>query len=114
MIRARRLAFYMALLAIQAIVLIVLYAGVITYRSGGLYGYLKSNQRGWSGKAHKADGELGFAPIPGSEGTHVFPVGPDIAMRYDEDGFQVPGTSGIQARREKTSRTADPGLHIHP
>ena len=39
---------------------------------------------------HKADPELGFAPIPNSQGAMIFPNGPDIPARYDADGFRVP------------------------
>ena len=55
-----------------------------------LYSYVKSNLRGWEGRVHKADPVLGFAPIPGGEGAHVFPIPPNIRMKYDENGFRVP------------------------
>jgi len=59
-------------------------------RGRRIYDYLKSGQRGWLGQVHAAHPRLGFAPIPGSSGFHVFPVGPPIPMRYDELGCRVP------------------------
>ncbi len=39
---------------------------------------------------HRADPELAYAPVPETEGAHVFPIGPWIPMRYDDQGFRVP------------------------
>lgn len=50
----------------------------------------ESKQRGFKGKVHQADPELGFSPIPNSQGRHVFPVGESIPMEYDSGGFRVP------------------------
>lgn len=55
-----------------------------------MYLYVKSKQHGWKGKVHKADQKLGLAPIPNSYGAETLPVGDDIPMRYDKDGFRVP------------------------
>ena len=38
----------------------------------------------------KADAELGFTYIPNSQGTEIFPVGPNLPMRIDENGFRSP------------------------
>ncbi|HEY4312934.1 MAG TPA: hypothetical protein VGN12_26015 [Pirellulales bacterium] len=55
-----------------------------------VYRYLKDDRRGWRGTVHRADAELGYASIPGSEGEQTFAIGPDLPIRYDENGFRVP------------------------
>jgi hypothetical protein len=70
------------------------YAGYAAYQTIDIYKWAKSNPRGWKGNVHAADPELGFAPVPNSQGAHVFPIGPDIPMRYDSDGFRVPVVPG--------------------
>lgn len=70
--------------------LIFLYGGYLNSRSRVLYKKTKEGSRGWSGRVHKSDPVLGFVPIPGAMGAHIFPVGPDIDMKYGENGFRVP------------------------
>ena len=77
-------------LLVCAAVLAAAYVGAAAYRSKPLYESLKSHERGWSGRAHAPDARLGFAPVPGARGAHVFPIGPDVPMRYDAHGFRVP------------------------
>lgn len=55
-----------------------------------VYAALKNKTRGWRGRVHQYDPVLGFAPIPGAQGWHTFPLGPDIPMRYNKEGFRVP------------------------
>jgi hypothetical protein len=62
----------------------------VVLRSRQLYAYVSAGTRGWRGRVHGAAPELGFAPIPGARGAHVFPIGPEIPMRYDSEGFRVP------------------------
>jgi hypothetical protein len=76
------------------------YALFVGYRAWGAWSFLKSDHLGFRGRVHQADAELGFAAVPGADGFHVFPIGPPIPMRYDEEGFRVPaGTPAGQPRR---------------
>lgn len=59
-------------------------------RSRPVYLSLKNGSRGWRGKVHAASAVYGFSPVPGSTGAHTFPEGPDLPMRYDEDGCRIP------------------------
>ena len=76
------------------VILSILFVGSIVHRTRSLYSNIKTSQRGWSGKVHKTDAELGFAPIPDSQGAEVFPIGPEIPMRFDKDGFRIPVLDG--------------------
>ncbi|MFA5043514.1 MAG: hypothetical protein WC381_01160 [Kiritimatiellia bacterium] len=62
----------------------------VVYRAQPLYSYVKGPARGWRSPAFRSDPELGWAPIPGARSAHTFPIGPDIPMRLDADGFRVP------------------------
>ena len=88
--KKKNFTFSLMLLLIPAITIVLIYSGYTVYRSIELYSYIKSNQRGWIGKVMKADAELGFAPIPNSHGAEIFPVGPDLPMCFDENGFRSP------------------------
>ncbi len=79
-------------------IVLICYAGYVAFATAKIYQSIKTNQRGWKGNVHAADAELGFAPIPNSEGAHVFPIGPDIPMRYDKDGFRTPMVVGVSSR----------------
>ena len=92
--KRKKLAFYLIVLLIPAITISFLYVAYTAYRTNALYSYVKLNQRGWKGKVHRADPDLGFAPVPDSEGSEVFPIGDDIPVRFDKDGFRVPLDSG--------------------
>ncbi|MCX5848558.1 MAG: hypothetical protein NTW65_03825 [Deltaproteobacteria bacterium] len=80
--------------AVNVLLLLAICAAVymsnVAFRIANIYQSIKTNQRGWKGHVHAADAELGFAPIPNAVGAHVFPIGPDVPMRYDKDGFRVP------------------------
>jgi hypothetical protein len=89
-IQKKKLVFYVIVLLIPLIPLAGIYIGFTVYRTELIYDYVKSNQRRLGGKIHKADLELGFAPIPNSQGSDIFPIGPDIPTRYDANGFRVP------------------------
>jgi len=71
------------------IVCLLFYCCYVCFSCTSVYLAVKQKARGWSGRVHQYDGQLGFAPIPGATGFHVFPVGPDIPMRYGKDGFRV-------------------------
>jgi hypothetical protein len=88
--RKKRIAFRLIVLLIPVVTIAFLYLGYTAYRTNSIYQYVKSNQRGWRGKLFKPDRELGFAPIPGAQGSEVFPIGEDIPARFDADGFRVP------------------------
>jgi len=85
-----RKLFHILLFLFPAVTIALIYLGFTTYRTNQLYSYVKSNQRGWSGKVHEGHKELGFAPIPNSRGSETMPIGPDVPMRYDKDGFRIP------------------------
>jgi hypothetical protein len=86
----KKIAFYCIVLLIPPTTIFAIYIVYTGYRTRPLYSYIKSNQRGWRGKVHKADAELGFAPVPDSQGAEVIPAGSDIPARYDKDGFRGP------------------------
>ena len=88
--KKKNLTIYLTQLLIFAITMSLLYIGYNVYLSKKLYSYFKSNQRGWSGKTMRADAVLGFSPIPNSQGAEIFPVGPDLPMCYDKNGFRSP------------------------
>lgn len=88
--KKKKVFFYAVALCIPLAFFCVVYISYVAYRSAYMYQNIKTNQRGWKGSVHAADAELGFSPVPNSYGAHVFPIGPDIPMRYDEDGFRVP------------------------
>jgi len=86
----KKFIFTVIVLMFTAACILLIYFAFAAYRSYPVYSYVKSSQRGWSGKAHQADPELGVAPIPNSRGAEVYPIGDDIPMRYDARGFRVP------------------------
>lgn len=88
--RKKKFIFFIITLCIPLITICIGYIGFTIYRTMPLYSYIKTSQRGWSGKVERADAALGFAPVPDSRGAHIFPIGPDIPMRYDANGFRVP------------------------
>jgi hypothetical protein len=85
---ARARAVYAAYLV--TVTLAGAYALSLVVRGLEVYNFLKGAHRGFKGKVHRADPELGFAAVPGGQGLHVFPVGPSLPMRYNVDGFRVP------------------------
>jgi hypothetical protein len=89
-------------LRIAAIVVlgsVVVYSTWTAGRAWRMYGFVKSNQAGWTSQVHAYDRELGFAPIPGSRGAEILALGPDVPMRYDENGFRVPLDAPASKRR---------------
>ncbi len=94
-----RCLFYLIMFLVPVISIFSVYLAYTTYRTKSVYNYVKSNQRGWSGQVHRADKELGFVPIPNSSGSETMPIGPDILMRYDKDGFRVPIEVGKDTKK---------------
>lgn len=82
--------FYIIIFLVPVVAIFLVYLSFTTYRTKSIYKFVKFNQRGWIGKVHRADKELGFAPIPNSIGSEIMPLGPNLPMRYDKDGFRVP------------------------
>jgi len=88
--KRKKFIFHIILFLVPLFFITVVYIAYTMHRTTSLYLYVKSKQHGWKGKVHKADQELGLAPIPNSCGAETLPVGDDIPMRYDKDGFRVP------------------------
>jgi hypothetical protein len=88
-----KIVYSLFLLSLVAVLLGV-YGRTLYRRSQKLYRYAKQNRRGWSGTVFEPDRELGFRAKPGAVGGHTFPIGEDIPMRFDQNGFRVPADSG--------------------
>jgi hypothetical protein len=88
--KRKKIIFNIILFLVPLFFIIIVYIAYTTHRTTSLYLYVKSKQHGWKGKIYKADQKLGFAPIPNSYGEEILPVGADIPMRYDKDGFRAP------------------------
>ena len=88
--RKKRLGFSLIIFLIPVTALSAIYVVYTGYRTAPIYSYIKNNERGWKGKIHRKDAELGYAPIPDTRGAEVFPIGNDVPARYDKDGFRVP------------------------
>ena len=86
----RKGVLYLLLFLIPVVTIALMYLGYTVFRTSQFYNYVKSDQRGWSGKVHGVHKGLGYAPIPNSRGSEIMPLGPDIPMRYDKDGFRIP------------------------
>jgi hypothetical protein len=83
----KKLLFPMCLLLIP---LLIAYGLTIAYRARPLYSYAKGHSRGWRNPVYRSDPVLGWVPIPGIRSAHTFPVGPDIPMQFDAEGFRIP------------------------
>lgn len=86
----RILLFNIALPIVPIVIITLVYLVYTMYRTYPVYNQIKSSMRGWRGKVHEANKELGFAPILNSYGAETMPIGADIPMRYDKDGFRIP------------------------
>jgi len=93
-----RLLYAAYLLAVALAGAYVLFLGL---RTAEAYNFLKSDHRGFKGKVHRADPELGFAGIPNSDGWHVFPVGPPLPMHYNADELRVPAGDRAPSPRKR-------------
>ncbi len=80
-----------------------LYSTLLAVRTVGLYRAIKDNEGGWRGRLFTVDPVLGFAPVPGARGAQVFPTGPEVPVRFDDDGFRIPesgtGTAAVRTPR---------------
>jgi hypothetical protein len=66
------------------------YVLFLAKRSFDVYRHFKYDHRGFRGRVHRADAELGYGAVPASRGAHVWPVGPPVPMRYDAEGLRIP------------------------
>jgi len=87
-----KVVYFLFLLSLAGI-FVGFYGRTLLLRGRKLYQYAKQNRRGWSGTVFEPDRELGFRAKPGAEGGHTFPIGEDIPMRFDHNGFRVPPDS---------------------
>lgn len=81
---------YFLLLLLPFAVILGIYGRSLFLRSRQLYIYAKQNRRGWSGSVFEPDRDLGFRAKAGAPGAHTFPIGKDLPMRFDNNGFRVP------------------------
>jgi len=88
--RKKRLIFSAVTALFCVGVLFLVYLGYVAQRSRQVYSYAKDDERGWSGRIHQADPELGYTTVANARGTEVIPAGPDIPVRHDKDGFRIP------------------------
>ena len=65
------------------------YGRSVYRRSKQLYRYAKHRRRGWNGPVFEPDEILGFRSRPGAVGAHTFPIGENLPMRFDRNGFRV-------------------------
>lgn len=87
----RRLRFLRAVMVSAAVAgVLLVYGGSVVVRTIGLYDYVKSDGPGWRGHVLTADPELGLAPVPGATGAQILPLGPELPVRFDDNGFRVP------------------------
>jgi hypothetical protein len=96
----RRLTFPRLSLAYLAFTLSVgtagAYAVTLVYRSRQVYSFLKSDHRGFRGRLHRYDPDLGYTAVPGASGFQLLPGGAPQPVSYDQEGLRVP--SGQEAR----------------
>jgi hypothetical protein len=83
----KKILFSLFTLIVFSFLLYTLRVGTKTYN---MYRYFKSNELGLQGVLEAADPVLGMAPVPGSRGSEIMPLGPPIPVRYDDRGFRVP------------------------
>jgi hypothetical protein len=82
--------FRLVLFLFTTICILIVYSGFVIFRSVGLYRYVKSGGPGWRGSVHQADEELGLRPVQNAEGAQIIPLGSDLEVRFNEDGFRIP------------------------
>lgn len=69
--KKKKIVFQTFLFLIPVVVLSLAYLAYTTYKTKSLYFYVKSNQRGWSGKIHGHDQDLGLAARPTANSAAV-------------------------------------------
>lgn len=74
-----------------SILILFSYAYSLNVRTMQILNYLSTEKtRGWKGNVHQSDSIMGFVPVPNAKGFHTFPIGDDIPMAYDKNGFRIP------------------------
>lgn len=90
----RRLAFLRSKVGYVVFLLTVggggAYAFSLVLRARPIYTFLKSDHRGFRGRLHRADPELGYAALPGARGFKLLPLGAPEPVSYDSEGLRVP------------------------
>lgn len=66
------------------------YAVTLVYRSEQVYAFLKSDHRGFRGRLHRYDPELGYTALPGASGFQLLPGGAPQPVSYDHEELRVP------------------------
>ncbi len=85
--RRARLAYVVCLLVTSGAGAYCLF---LAFRAAKIYGLLKTPRVGVTGHVHRADPELGWSAVPGSQGALTFAVGPSVPLRYDDEAFRTP------------------------
>ncbi len=70
--------------------LLLLWCVSLWWRGDRLYRQVMGSARGWTSRIHVTDPALGFVPKANMAAAEVFPVGPPIPTRIDENHFRVP------------------------
>ena len=82
--RRKKLRFAAICTLVASAVAYLIFVVVLSER---LYSYVTSNQRAVHGGMIAADGELGYAAVPGARAESVFPVGPSMRLCTDLMAF---------------------------
>lgn len=101
----RRLSCSRATVGYVALLLIVgaagAYAVTLAFRSWYVYTFLKSDHRGFRGRLHRADPELGYAALPGASGFELLPGGVPLPVSYDLEELRVPRGQETRVPRQR-------------
>jgi hypothetical protein len=81
--------------------LLLLWCGSLWWRSDRLYRQVMGSSRGWSSRIHVTDSELGFVPKAGAEAQEVFPVGPAVPTKVDQNRFRIPANEDYQPQADR-------------
>ncbi len=95
--RSRRRYFVAVIFLLQVGAAFALWGGYVAYRSSVVYQYLKRNERGLMGKVARVDSDLGYAIVPNSLGAMTFPIGDNLPVEHDENGFRIPVGASTEA-----------------
>ena len=74
---------------------LILYAGSLVYRAEPVYKRLKTPSNSARGTMVMPHSLLGSVPLPNSQGEQLFPHGPPLPLRLDQNGFRIPATGSV-------------------
>jgi hypothetical protein len=94
-----------------ALVVVVGYGALTTYRAYQFYAYVKSGQPLMSNGVFEFDPELGFAPRRGSRGQMLLPLSTEVPVAYDHDRLRIPAASAAAASRPLVLALGDSVTH---